>query len=238
QCSPTNEDEIVPRPVEVKVDTSDVSPRPPMVEMVPVETVPDEDNDDDENDETAEDVIAGNVEKLNCDSATSKHDEQLPSKEERSLRLHTPKKVIPRLTRGAQREEFASLPKMNQVQFIQLWRTLYDIFTDLPEEQYLYRSLATVGTLLLQLGEIGKRLPDTKLNRPEKTVPETVDTKADPSASSTDDWSITFEQLLASILTEPPLVDFFERIYDTTDAVAALRSQRLATKVPASTSKQ
>lgn len=99
----------------------------------------------------------------------------------------------------------------------------------------------------MQIGEIGKKVPETGSDVEKKPVPETestVDTKVtggkkmEPSASgseSHDDWSISFEQLLASILTEPPLVDFFERIYDTTDAVAALRGQRLATKVPSST---
>lgn len=60
---------------------------------------------------------------------------------------------------------------------------------------------------------------DTDLNSPKNT------SKPD------EDWSISFEQLLASLLTEPSLVDYFERIYDTTDAVAALRNRRLTARV-------
>ncbi|BFZ04267.1 hypothetical protein BsWGS_07306 [Bradybaena similaris] len=243
QSRPSEGAEVVPRPVEVKAEPSDVSSRPAMVEMVSIETAPDED-DDDENCENAEDAAAGSLDKGD-DSFPSKQDEQLLSKQDIGMRVHPQTKVIPKLTIGAQRAEFANLPKMNQVQFIQLWRTLYDIFTDLPEEPDLYHSLATVGTLLLQIGEIGKKVPETGSGVEKKTETEsTVDTKVtggkkvEPAASgyeSHDDWSISFEQLLASILTEPPLVDFFERIYDTTDAVAALRGQRLATKVPLST---
>lgn len=33
-------------------------------------------------------------------------------------RIHLPAKVIPKLTRGARREEFANLPRMNQVPFL------------------------------------------------------------------------------------------------------------------------
>ena len=41
-----------------------------------------------------------------------------------------------------------------QVQFIQLCKTMYDMFSEHLEEQKIYHSLATVGTLLLQIGEI------------------------------------------------------------------------------------
>lgn len=40
------------------------------------------------------------------------------------------------------------------------------------------------------------------------------------------DWSITFEQVLASLLTEPPLVDYFERKVDIQSRVAACKAQR------------
>lgn len=43
-----------------------------------------------------------------------------------------------------------------QVQFIELCKTLYNMFSDRQEEQQLYHSIATVATLLLQIGEVGK----------------------------------------------------------------------------------
>lgn len=214
-----------------------------------------------------------------------------------------------------------------------MWRSLYDMFTDSPEEQQLYHSIATVGTLLLQIGEVGKRFRHSSsssgISAEDKSSPVVelkasssaafgdsgiakeaavksadvveVDKKVEQAPSATgaqgdavaqsqegngedshstkpdhdddkgaellaepqampvkspitsadsengspkntskpdDDWSISFEQLLASVLTESPLVDFFERIYETTDAVAALRNRRLVTRVnPAPDSK-
>lgn len=41
------------------------------------------------------------------------------------------------------------------------------------------------------------------------------------------DWSITFEQVLASLLTEPPLVDYFERKRDIQSKVEGCKAQRL-----------
>lgn len=49
-----------------------------------------------------------------------------------------------------------TVPRINQVQFIELCKTLYNMFSDRQEEQKLYHSIATVATLLLQIGEVGK----------------------------------------------------------------------------------
>lgn len=49
------------------------------------------------------------------------------------------------------------LANLFQVQFIHLLKSLYDMFTDLTEEQQLYHSLAMVGNLLLRLGDAGKQ---------------------------------------------------------------------------------
>ena len=46
---------------------------------------------------------------------------------------------------------------MYQAQFIQMWKTLYDMCTGSPDEQQLYHSISTVATLLLQIGEVGKQ---------------------------------------------------------------------------------
>lgn len=64
-----------------------------------------------------------------------------------------------------------------QEQFIQLLKSLYDMFVDHPEEQELYRSLATVGTLLFELGEVGKRFYKRSQSSPAHTWSE-------PSTSS------------------------------------------------------
>lgn len=38
-----------------------------------------------------------------------------------------------------------------------MWKTLYDLFGGDPKEQDLYHAIATVGTLLLEIGEVGKK---------------------------------------------------------------------------------
>uniref|UniRef100_A0A7N8XNN7 TBC1 domain family member 9B n=1 Tax=Mastacembelus armatus TaxID=205130 RepID=A0A7N8XNN7_9TELE len=200
------------------------------------------------------------------------------------------------------RETIKDLPKMNQEQFIELCKTLYNMFSEEPLEQELYHSIATVASLLLRIGEVGKKFNNgskkpetTAIQAPSPTqtlptnpqqeeasgeggsgesqvcraladaqlespAPQTSDeeTKDDTSVSSYSvvssgslqcediaddtvligggeqrrgsvldvDWSITFEQVLASLLTEPPLVDYFEKKRDIQSKMAACRAQR------------
>uniref|UniRef100_A0A672GH57 TBC1 domain family, member 9 (with GRAM domain) n=1 Tax=Salarias fasciatus TaxID=181472 RepID=A0A672GH57_SALFA len=209
------------------------------------------------------------------------------------------------------KETIKDLPRMNQEQFIELCKTLYNLFGEEPLEQELYHSIATVASLLLRIGEVGKKftnggkktetaapapppaqtasvsplgedepaegasaeaqmcraLADAQL---EPGAPQTSDEeiKDDTSVSSysmvssgslpcediTDeavlvggseqrrgsvldvDWSITFEQVLASLLTEPPLVDFFERKMDIQAKMAACKAQRAVERQTSSTS--
>uniref|UniRef100_A0A4W6BJI3 TBC1 domain family member 9B n=1 Tax=Lates calcarifer TaxID=8187 RepID=A0A4W6BJI3_LATCA len=207
------------------------------------------------------------------------------------------------------RETIKDLPRMNQEQFIELCKTLYNMFSEEPLEQELYHSIATVASLLLRIGEVGKKFnngtkktetaataqappsvqapPPTQAPPPdlqreegpgeggsgesqvcraladaqlEPAVLQTSDeeTKDDTSVSSYSvvssgslqcediaddtvliggeqrrgsvldvDWSITFEQVLASLLTEPPLVDYFERKGDIQSKMAACKAQRV-----------
>ncbi|XP_039975535.1 TBC1 domain family member 9B isoform X1 [Xiphias gladius] len=210
------------------------------------------------------------------------------------------------------RETIKDLPRMNQEQFIELCKTLYNMFSEEPLEQELYHSIATVASLLLRIGEVGKKfnngtkktetaaaaqapplihappydpqreegpgegvsgesqvcqaLADAQL---EPAAPQTSDeeTKDDTSVSSYSvvssgslqcediaddtvliggdqrrgsvldiDWSITFEQVLASLLTEPPLVDYFERKGDIQNKMAACKAQRAVERQTSSAS--
>ena len=188
-----------------------------------------------------------------------------------------------------------------------MWKTLYDLFGSHEEEQKLYHAIATVGTLLLEIGEVGKKF---YLNKPESTtagtpsevedIPlaeihgepveenveagnrldenkdqniknvndisekidclnvtdtglkessEKTDGKSEPPSASSDmssscfaprertvstasskvdvDWSISFEQFLASMLTEPALVKYFENQTDLLEAVSKTRNRRM-----------
>ncbi|RXM96925.1 TBC1 domain family member 9 [Acipenser ruthenus] len=53
-------------------------------------------------------------------------------------------------------ENTKELPKLNQEQFIELCKTLYNMFREDPNEQELYHATATVTSLLLEIGEVGK----------------------------------------------------------------------------------
>ncbi|XP_029368618.1 TBC1 domain family member 9B isoform X4 [Echeneis naucrates] len=194
------------------------------------------------------------------------------------------------------RETIKDLPRMNQEQFIELCKTLYNMFSEEPLEQELYHSIATVASLLLRIGEVGKKfnngikktepLAPAQTPTPNPQGEDTLgegwsnerqvcqaladaqlepgglqasdeETKDDTSVSSYSvvstsslqcediaddtvligseqrrsstldvDWSITFEQVLASLLTEPPLVDYFERKVDIQSKMAACQAQR------------
>uniref|UniRef100_A0A8C8MIV3 TBC1 domain family member 9B n=1 Tax=Oncorhynchus tshawytscha TaxID=74940 RepID=A0A8C8MIV3_ONCTS len=202
-------------------------------------------------------------------------------------------------------ETIKDLPRMNQEQFIELCKTLYNMFSEDPLEQELYHAIATVASLLLRIGEVGKKFTNNgakkstdttytqaptlsaELPQPEKeesngesssgqslvckalaeaqleTPPQQTsdeEVKDDTSVSSYSmvstgslqcediaddtvligcagdqqrrgstldgDWSITFEQVLASMLTEPPLVDYFEKKGDIQARMATCKMQR------------
>lgn len=148
------------------------------------------------------------------------------------------------------------------------------MFSEEPDEQHLYHSIATVASLLLRIGEVGKKfhngskkVDDADVQAPP-TVPQVDETHAEvtpgesqvsqeaaasPASTEQDqggcsgvaegplllggeeqrqgsvldaDWSVTFEQVLASLLTEPPLVDYFERKRDIQSKVEACKAQR------------
>lgn len=61
-----------------------------------------------------------------------------------------------------------SIPKMNQSQFIAMWKSLYDVFVNQNAEQEAYHSVASIGTMLLQLGEIGRSYSPKKTQAKSK----------------------------------------------------------------------
>lgn len=52
----------------------------------------------------------------------------------------------------------SEIPPMSQGHFIQLWKTMYSLFRELPNEQEMYQAIASVGNMLLKLGEFGGEL--------------------------------------------------------------------------------
>ncbi|XP_048459441.1 TBC1 domain family member 9B [Rhincodon typus] len=262
-----------------------------------------------------------------------KKDEKTGSQDYRyHLRLWAREKENPK-------DNIKELTKMNQEQFIEMCKTLYNMFSEDPAEGELYHAIATVATLLLQIGEVGKQFSSPASRRandmgdhkglgiqskdgvstPEEAKAEVAQTnvKADyesgvlsdtlktqmermklaecvatrretstvqsltdeevrddtsmssysmvssgsllcedisedtvlvgceqaaaaqgrPSAIDMD-WSISFEQILASVLTEPALVGFFEKRVDVGPKIAKCKSQRAMERQVSSSSDQ
>lgn len=195
-------------------------------------------------------------------------------------------------------ENIKDLPRINQVQFISLTKTLYSVFHGDEEEESLYRAVARVTSLLLRMEEVGRKLQDsspqktpqttptstsqpesspTKPTSPESETPaesrsthdqpespvsqhETAPSHSDITPSSTShpstptssptetsspvldtptdtpsspctvrdgDWSFSFEQILASLLNEPSVVRFFERVVNTDTLITRARKNQL-----------
>uniref|UniRef100_A0A8C9T776 TBC1 domain family member 9 n=1 Tax=Scleropages formosus TaxID=113540 RepID=A0A8C9T776_SCLFO len=160
----------------------------------------------------------------------------LPGKRVSDWKIHTPDyRTYLRLWNQETRsklENMKELPKLNQGQFIELCKTLYNMFSEDPREQELYHATATVTSLLLEMGEVGKLF--NKGGRAGPRGPATDDVNGDHgnglshSSSLDKDWAITFEQFLASVLTEQALVLYFEK---PVDVMARITNAKNAHKV-------
>ncbi|KFP53277.1 TBC1 domain family member 9, partial [Cathartes aura] len=120
------------------------------------------------------------------------------------------------------------LPKLNQGQFIELCKTMYNMFSEDPNEQDLYHATAAVTSLLLEIGEVDdssmssysvlsagsheeEKLHCEDISEDTVLVRSNHATSLRRSTSIDRDWAITFEQFLASLLTEPALVRYFDK---------------------------
>ncbi|XP_077073266.1 TBC1 domain family member 8 [Siphateles boraxobius] len=111
------------------------------------------------------------------------------------------------LSKGKDKDEEKPLPHMNQREFIQFCKTLYSMFQGEPCEAELFQAIGMVTSLVLQIGEARNR---------------TEDASRDPDAH----WSVSFEQILASLLTEQVLVNFLERPVDLSDKITSAKTRQ------------
>ena len=157
----------------------------------------------------------------------------------------------------------SKVPVLPQRNFVYLWRTLHDMFMEQPSQaafqdldvQRLYHSVAIVGTLILQIGEVSGlalwivkgrsriqlyRIPflllqvgkKVKSSPSQQQLQQEQQHQEDAASSSridkgSDDWSITFQQFIASFLNEPPLVDYFERKVDLMEGLQKMKAAKL-----------
>ncbi|KAK0140261.1 TBC1 domain family member 8 [Merluccius polli] len=105
------------------------------------------------------------------------------------------------------------LPLMNQREFIQFCKTLYSMFHGDTGESDLFQAIAKVTSLVLQIGEVGhRRLGSVSSQEEAEPRQEGLETQQEDEGEQ--DWMVSFAQILASLLTEPALVFFFEKPVD------------------------
>ncbi|XP_077002044.1 TBC1 domain family member 8B [Tamandua tetradactyla] len=140
-------------------------------------------------------------------------------------------------------ENIKDLPRMNQSQFMQFSKTLYNLFHGDPEEESLYQAIAVVTSLLLRMEEVGRKLHSPISSAKEFSDtdcasggPSTVKTEShleekDPSSLKKEpQWSFAFEQILASLLNEPALVKFFEKPIDVKAKLENAKTSQLRSR--------
>ncbi|NXN79056.1 TBC8B protein, partial [Bombycilla garrulus] len=141
-------------------------------------------------------------------------------------------------------ENVKDLPRMNQSQFIQFSKTLYNLFHGDPEEELLYRAIAAVTGLLLKMEEVGRRLQSAKSpvkspvaltemaaevsrERQEESSSGQTEGSRAQSLERNHEWSFAFEQILASLLNEPAFVRFFEKTHDIKAKIESAKNLQL-----------
>lgn len=126
----------------------------------------------------------------------------------------------------------SSLPP--QREFIQFCKTLYSMFHGDPEENDLFQAIATVTSLVLQIGEAGHRghssgsgvtgQEEAKGAGPQQVTTE--DAGADGRSAAENEWTVSYAQILASLLTEQALVNFFEKPVDLSAKIAVAKEKQ------------
>ncbi|KAI2647991.1 TBC1 domain family member 8 [Labeo rohita] len=133
----------------------------------------------------------------------------LPNGERKSYEEQL-QQMLQDLSRGKEKNEEKPLPHMNQREFIQFSKTLYSMFQGDPDEAELFQAIGMVTSLVLQIGEARHR---------DRPPPE-------GESESDDGWSASFEQILASLLTEQVLVNFLERPVDLSAKIGAAKPRQ------------
>ncbi|XP_032423818.1 TBC1 domain family member 8 [Xiphophorus hellerii] len=132
------------------------------------------------------------------------------------------KQMLQDLVKEKEKDADKPLPLMNQREFIQFCKTLYSMFHGDPGENDLFQAIATVTSLVLQIGEAGHR---EQTKAPEEK-PAKPTASSDGALAADDEWTVSYAQILASLLTEQVLVNFFEKPADLTEKVARAKQNQ------------
>uniref|UniRef100_A0A671W8X7 TBC1 domain family member 8 n=1 Tax=Sparus aurata TaxID=8175 RepID=A0A671W8X7_SPAAU len=132
-------------------------------------------------------------------------------------------------------ESFPAAVRAESREFIQFCKTLYGMFHGDPEENELFQAIATVTSLVLQIGEAGHRGRSsgsevTSQEEGKEADPAQVaaddGSRGDASSTPESDWTVSYAQILASLLTEQALVQFFEQPLDLSAKIAEAKEKQ------------
>uniref|UniRef100_A0A665W2S3 TBC1 domain family member 8B n=1 Tax=Echeneis naucrates TaxID=173247 RepID=A0A665W2S3_ECHNA len=151
------------------------------------------------------------------------------------------KQMLEDLAKKKEKDVEKPLPLMNQWEFIQFCKTLYSMFHGDPEENDLFQAIATVTSLVLQIGEAGHRgghgsgsevtgQEELKGAQPAQVASESAGGGRGGLAAEKE-WTVSYAQILASLLTEQALVNFFEKPVDLSALIAVAREKQYHQRV-------
>ncbi|XP_026232346.1 TBC1 domain family member 8 [Anabas testudineus] len=147
------------------------------------------------------------------------------------------KQMLKDLAKEKEKDVEKPLPLMNQWEFIQFCKTLYSLFHGDPDENDLFQSIATVTSLVLQIGEAGHRghrsgsegISQEEESRAQLTQVTGGDVDASGEGGSSvaeKEWTVSYAQILASLLTEQLLVNFFEKPVDLSAKISEAKEKQ------------
>ncbi|XP_056145039.1 TBC1 domain family member 8 [Lampris incognitus] len=160
------------------------------------------------------------------------------------------KQMLKDLVKEKQKDVEKPPPPMNQREFIQFCKTLYSMFHGNPEENDLFQAIAKVTSLVLQIGEAGHRghcLASEVGGQEETESTQEVaegnsevhaifgaeggddwdnETRCGSNSRSENEWTVSYSQILASLLTEQALVNFFEKPVDLSAKITEAKEKQ------------
>ncbi|XP_032385373.1 TBC1 domain family member 8 isoform X1 [Etheostoma spectabile] len=143
------------------------------------------------------------------------------------------KQMLKDLVKEREKDVEKPLPLMNQREFIQFCKTLYSMFHGDPEENDLFQAIATVTSLVLQIGEAshrghssGSEVPSREKGRGAAEDAGVDASRGNGSLAAENEWTVSYAQILASLLTEQALVNFFEKPVDLSAKVAEAKEKQ------------
>lgn len=95
------------------------------------------------------------------------------------------------------------------------------MFHGVPGENELFQAIAVVTSLVLQIGEARHRATEPKESDRGASAPARGSTSEEEA-----DWTVSFEQILASLLTEQVLVNFLETSVDLSEKIASAKEKQ------------